>query len=79
MNLRMRDELRHGSALDVKDCKREGDYYVLPEFHEGYDYCDGRLERWVWSIGRRASDGVILASLKQDLYGRDGYTCLWLR
>jgi len=53
----------------------------VPEgvFKEGKDYCDGKRERWIWSIGRRKSDGTILASCTDEFYQNAEYECLWLR
>jgi hypothetical protein len=66
-------------AIDISNRPREGDYYVLNKVIEGKDYCDADTEEWVWSIGRRLRDGVILASMKTDLYQNDRFQCLWLR
>lgn len=84
-NLAMERKLEKGAAVDVSACKREGPYYILegdqiPDPRgEMPDYCDAQLERWIWSIGRRYSDGVVLASTDGDLYQNDGCECLWLR
>jgi hypothetical protein len=48
-------------------------------FKEGFDYCDAKNERWIWSIGRRLSDGTVLASLTDEFYQNAEYECLWLR
>lgn len=78
-NRRMAEKIVSGEAIDISNCKRDDRYYVLPEFFEDVDYCDAAHEWWVWSIGRRHSDGVIHASLASDLYQNDDYHCLFLR
>jgi len=79
-NKAMQDKLREGRAVDVSSYPREGRYYVIPfESDRELDYCDTKTERWIWSIGRRLSDGVILASLSSDLYQNPDFECLWLR
>jgi hypothetical protein len=75
----MQDAVRRGEALDVSTFQREGPYYVLPIFLEGNDYCDAQKEKWIWSIGRRLSDGKILASTSSDLYQNPDFECLFLR
>jgi len=66
-------------AVDLSKNKREGDYYVLERFVDDVDYCDLEKTAWIWSIGRRHSDGVILASTSADLYQNPDFECLWLR
>jgi hypothetical protein len=81
LNQAMQRKLNRGSAVDISGFAREGDYYIVPadKYRDGLDFCDAKRERWVWSIGRRESDGVILASLVSDLYDNDAFNCLWLR
>jgi len=43
------------------------------------DFCDSLIENWIWSIGKRKSDALIVASTTADLYQNDEYECLWLR
>lgn len=78
---RMDEKVKDGEAIDIASFEREGLYYVVPpeKFAEDSDYCDLRSNSWVWSIGRRLSDGVILASLSEDLYLHPEYDCVWLR
>jgi hypothetical protein len=78
-NLSMAKILLKGEAKDVSKCKRLGTDYILSEFHEGLDYCDAQLERWIWSIGRRRRDGVFVASLSGKFYNHPEYECVWLR
>ena len=75
----MARKLNANRAIDVSACPRVGDYYILDDVVEGMDYCDAEREVWIWSIGKRNSDGVILASTKGDLYQNPNYECLWLR
>jgi len=80
-NLRMAAKLRRGDAIDVSTCQTYGGAYILPPgmFVEGKDYCNAATERWIWSIGQRRSDGVILASHSDEFYHNDNFECLWLR
>lgn len=79
-NRRMEDMLRTGKCVDVSQFPRAGKYYVLPgPPAANLNYCDATYERWIWSIGRRLSDGAILASLAPDLYGNKDFECLWMR
>lgn len=79
-NRSMESAYLSGLALDVSGCKREGDAYVLTQPPvDGHDYCDVKTERWIWSIGRRLKDGVILAALDGRFYQNEEYECLWLR
>ena len=77
----MREMLMNHKAIDVSGCKKEGVFYILPSgmFAENLDYCNKETEQWIWSIGRRLSDNVILASHSTELYQNDLYECLWLR
>ena len=80
-NRAMAEKLAHNDAIDLSKCAREGDFYVLPAgmFQEGVDYCNAKTEAWIWSIGRRLSDDVILASHTGELYQNPLFECLWLR
>lgn len=94
-NLAMERKLKAHQAIDVAAMPRLGPYYVISEasFDGDKDYCDASTESWVWSIGKCDRDfsfvhdtithlapaGTILISLDNDLYLRDGVTCLWLR
>jgi hypothetical protein len=75
----MKERLDAREAIDLSPCKREGRYYVVETYVDGVDYCDAKTEAWIWSIGRRLSDGVILASTQADLYQNPAFECLWLR
>lgn len=78
-NRAMARKLKAGKAVDISTFPREGKYYVLDAYADDIDYCDMNDEAWVWSIGRRHSDGKILASLRGDLYQNPAFECLWLR
>lgn len=79
LNQSMKRSIEEGRCIDVSKFAREGRLYVLPSFEDGQDYCDAQKETWIWSIGRRKSDGVILASTSGSLYENDEFDCLWLR
>lgn len=80
MNMAMADKIQRGEAIDVSSCGRtpEG-HYVLEKFVDAVDYCDTATEEWIWTIGQRESDGVILASTSGAFYMVKGYKCLFLR
>lgn len=82
-NLAMQEKLASGECLDLNVIGEEqpdGTYEIRPgEFKEDVDYCDAEDERWVWSIGRRLSDGRVFASFDTRFYGTEEYKCLWLR
>lgn len=75
----MKRKIDEGAAIDVGAFPRDGEYYVLARVVAGVDYCDAGKTAWIWSIGKRLSDGVILASTKADLYQNPDFECLWLR
>lgn len=79
-NKAMESKLTKGECLDVSGCKRtpDGDY-ILEHVVSGMDYCDAKLEAWVYSIGQRNEDGVILASISSKFYQNPKFKCLWLR
>jgi len=82
VNQRKQEKLESGEAIDLSNCEREGRYYVVPENlwdDSGVDYCDSIREAWIWSIGRRYSDGVILADTSGIFYQNNNFQCLWLR
>lgn len=78
-NRAMRRKMACGDAIDVSRLPTYGGAYILPSFIDGKDYCNARTERWIWSIGRRKSDGTILASHSDEFYQNAEYDCLWLR
>lgn len=79
-NASMLRKLEAGKCVDVSECKRtfEGDY-ILDGVEDGADYCDAKAEQWIWSIGRRRNDGIILASTTSKFYGNPDFECIWLR
>ena len=80
-NKAMERKLNEGECLDISKCSREGKYYIINhnQFIDDVDYCNAKEETWIWSIGRRYSDGIILASHSADLYQNPDFECLWLR
>lgn len=79
MHNRMLEKIERGEAIDLSRNEREGDDIVLDRVVDGMDYCLFDTEDWIWSIGRRKSDGVILASTSAKFYQNPDYECLWLR
>jgi hypothetical protein len=80
MNRSMLRKLVRGEVIDVSECDRTDDgFYVLKRFVEGKDYADCAEEEWIWSIGKRRTDGVILASTSNVLYQNPDFDCLFLR
>lgn len=79
-NRAMLRKLARGDCIDVAECERtpEG-HYILKEFEEDMDYCDAAAEDWIWSIGKRKNDGVILASRSAEFYQHPDFECLFLR
>jgi len=53
--------------------------YRLRSFTEDVDYCVRATEAWIWSIGKRLSDGAIFAATDGRFYQLPGWDCLWLR
>jgi len=79
-NKAMERKLQNGDAVDVSGFARDKDgNYVLPDYADGIDYADKQREDWIRSIGRRRSDGVILAATDTRFYQNDAFECLWLR
>lgn len=80
-NLRMCEKLNLGECIDVRQIGREiqPGFFELESYTDDVDYCDAKTEQWIWSIGRRIEDGVIVASLDTSLYMNPQYVCLWLR
>ena len=79
INQAMKRSIESGECIDLSKCKKEGNCYIIENFIDGMDYCDAETEQWIWSIGKRRSDGVILASTSSKFYGAVGYECIWLR
>lgn len=81
LNRSMEKKIREGECRDISGARRHGPHYILDRFEDGMDYCDAKLEQWVWSIGKRRSDGVILASTSQqcEFYMNPDFECLFLR
>ncbi len=84
----MKRKLEKGEALDVETlaalaAPEAGDLYRgtfrLDRFVEDVDYLVGSTEQWIWSIGRRVTDGAIFAAIDSRFYGNPEFICLWLR
>lgn len=80
-NLAMKRKLDTGDCLDVLKIGTlvEPGVYELRQFFENVDYCDASKESWIWSIGKRASDGKVFAAVDARYYQAADYECLWLR
>lgn len=81
-NKAMERKLKSGRAKDVSPFRTQTGRYELPPgfFEEDVDYCDAKLEAWIWSIGKeRTSAGRIFASTSGEFYQAEAYECLWLR
>lgn len=86
-NQAMKRMLERGDAVDVEkllalDQTQAGELagtFRLDRFVENVDYVVGSTEQWIWSIGRRISDGEIFAAIDTRFYGNPEFRCLWLR
>lgn len=78
-NAAMQRKIDDKEAIDLSGFPREGTFYVLSHFVEDKDYCVLETAEWVWSIGRRHRDGVVLASTGSGLYQNPDFECLFLR
>ena len=80
-NLAMQHKLQTGECLSVlkEGFSREDGTFQLRRFVENKDYCDPVRERWIWSIGRRFSDGVIFAATDTRYYDNPNFEGLFLR
>lgn len=89
MNLAMARKLETGECLDVEkmlDPKHFDEtgpafdnVYRLDRFVDDVDYCVASTEQWIWSVGRRLSDGAIFAATDGRFYQNPAFECLWLR
>jgi hypothetical protein len=87
LNQAMQRKLTRGEAIDVETIAvqhtehgpaYEG-VYRLQRYVDDRDYCVGSSESWIWSIGRRLSDGAIFAATDARFYQNPAFECLWLR
>lgn len=80
-NKRMEEKLATRECLDVRVIGKEIEpgLFELEMFLPDVDYADAKNEAWIWSIGKRISDGKIFASTETVLYNKPGFECLWLR
>ncbi len=65
-----------GSGIWPDDPPRE---FKLKGYIDECDYADALTERWIWSIGKRKSDGEIRAATDNRFYQNEDWECLWLR
>jgi hypothetical protein len=89
LNQAMKRKLASGDAIDVETVLTDfgpGDYgpafagvFRLREFKDGVDYCVGSTEQWIWSIGKRETDGAIFAAIDSRFYQNPAFECLFLR
>lgn len=77
----MQEKLNSGMCVDVTaiGTELEDGTFELRSYKDGWDYCHAETGRWVWSIGRRKSDGRIQAAFDERFYKNDDYECIWLR
>jgi len=80
-NLAMAKKLRAGEALSVlAEGKQVGSgLYELTRFVEDKDYCDPLHEWWIWSIGRNAFTGKIVAATDARFNDDPSWELLFLR
>lgn len=81
-NKAMARKLSQGEAIDISAYRAPTGIYALPEgvVEPGMDYCDAKLEAWIWSIGRELTSARrIFASTDGRFYQNATYQCLWLR
>jgi len=80
-NLRMREKLDLGECIDVNKIGHSigAGLFVLDVYEDGTDYCDAANDQWIWSIGKHAVSGKIMAAIDTRFYQNPHYECLWLR
>lgn len=80
-NLAMEQRLRTGEALSVLAEGKlvQPGLYELRRFVEDKDYCDPQHEWWIWSVGRNAFTGKIMAATDARFYNDPSWECLFLR
>jgi hypothetical protein len=80
-NQAMENKLRAGVALSVLSEGKmvQPGLYELKRFVEDRDYCDPQREWWIWSVGRNALTGKIMAATDARFYDDPTWECLYLR
>lgn len=79
MNFTMLHELEAGRAVDPGAAPRLGDDFILGRLTPGLDYCVFDTGDWIWSIGRRKRDGLLLASTSMKFHHDPAFECVWAR
>jgi hypothetical protein len=89
-NKAMQRKLKTEEAVDVRmigtyiprnEAVFDSNVFELTEFDKDdkLDYCDAQTEGWIWSIGKRRSDGKVFAAFDGRYYLHPDYECVWLR
>jgi hypothetical protein len=78
-NKAMAKKLATGRCLDISECERIGDDYILETYVDNVDYCNAKKEQWIWSIARNVKTDQIVASHTAKFHDKPGWECLWLR
>jgi ribosomal protein S1 len=83
-NRRMAEKIANGEAVSVhnKEMTDDGHYVLEEEFflaNEDIDFCNAENETWIYAIGRRLTDNVIVASHSIELSSNPLFECLWSR
>jgi hypothetical protein len=89
LNQAMARKLESGECIDVEKILAPADaadvgpafagVYRIRSFTDDVDYCVGSREYWIWSIGKRLTDGAIFAATDARFYQNPAFECLWLR
>ena len=80
-NLAMKELLAKADCIDLAQLGQEQSdgTFLLEQSFPNFEYIHSTSERWVISIGRRLSDGKILAAFDSRFYQDPNYECVWLR
>lgn len=83
VNYPMAEKLDSGEAIDVT---MVGDpvpgfpgVWVMEDFLDDMDYCDGLNGYWIFSIGKHRSTGKYYAAIDNRFYQNPMFECVWLR
>lgn len=72
--MKVEDLVRAETAFEAARLAQRDTLYV-----EGKDYCNARMERWIWSIGIHRETGKVWASHQSNKYRNPAFICIWLR